>query len=395
MLPAFLLFLIGYLFVTPVLAEPSQSKSPFHGVWNGNIGKLSITACFNDDIEKYTSASYYYHRHLIPIELRVEGGAATNTSATWREANGIWQIDSTSSDQIDGTWTSADGSRKLPIKLTRVPLSAADSADGMTPCGSNAYNEAIVASLKTIHGPVVSVGNVKYRVITDALPSGRGNDYEGRQQYWETIELLGNDPSIAAINKSIRERIGEQGQMGLFCRSTAMNSTSTEGFDFQEVHVTILGRWISVTRRGAVDCRERPIQAFEETYMWDLTTGKQESLFSLIKGAEATNEREYIPTEGSLPEALDKFIASRFGQGDPGSHLSMNELEYCYGPYQPGSYSYQLKLTSDGIVFEIPTTSNGSCGDSFKLTFKELRPFLNRKGRQFAAEIQALQKAKQ
>lgn len=394
MFNAFLLFLIGYLFVTPVLAESSQSKSPFHGVWNGNIGKLSITACFNDDIERYRSASYYYHRHLIPIELRGEGGAATNTNATWREANGIWQIASTSSDQIDGTWTSADGSRKLPIKVTRVALSAADSADGVTPCGSNAYNEAIEASLKTIRGPVVSLGNVKYRVITNALPSERGNDYKERQQYWETIELLGDDPSIAAINKSIRERIGEQDQMGLFCRSNAMNSSASEGFDFQEVHVTVLGRWISVTKQGAVDCRNG-IQVFEETSMWDLTTGKQESLFSLIKGAEATNEREYIPTEGSLPNALDEFIASRFGQGDPGSHLSMNDLERCYGPYQPGSYSYQLKLVSDGIIFEIPTTRNGSCGDSFKLTFKDLRPFLNRKGRQFAAEIQAIQKAKQ
>lgn len=395
MRPAFVLFLIGCLFVTPALAEPSQSKSPFHGVWNGSIGKLSITACFNDDIEKHRSASYYYHRHQIPIEIRAEGDSATNTSATWREAHGILQIDSTSSDQINGTWRSTDGSRKLPIQLTRVALSAADSADGMNPCGSNAYNEAIVASLKTIHGPVVSVGNVKYRVVTDALPSERGNDYQERQQYWETIEILGNDPSIAVINKSIRERIGKQGQMGLSCRSTAMNNTAGEGIDFQEVGVAIVGRRIRVTRRSVFDCRERSIQSFEETYMWDLTTGKQESLFSWINGAEAANESDYILTEGKLPDALDNFIASRFGQGDPGSHLSMNDLERCYGPYQPGSYSYQLKLASDGIVFEIPTTSNGSCGDAFKLTWKELRPFLNRKGRQFAAEIQPLQRAKQ
>lgn len=383
----FLLLLIGYLFVTPVRAEPSQPQSPFHGVWNGNIGKLSITACFTDDIENYRSASYYYHRHLIPIELRIEDGAATNTSTTWREANGIWQIDSASSDQINGTWISAKGSRKLPIKLTRVALSADDSADGMTPCGSNAYNDAIVASLKTTHGPIVSAGNVKYRVITHALSSGA--------QSWQTIELVGNSPAIAAINKSIRKHIGEQGQMGLACRSMAMNSTASEGFDFQEVSVTILGRWISVTKHGAIDCRVKSIEVFEETYIWDLTTGKQENLFSLITGAEAPNEREYIPTEGSLPEALDKFIAIRFGQRDPSAHLSMNDLESCYGPYQPGSYSYQLKLVSDGIIFEIPTTRNGSCGDSFQFTFKELRPFLNKKGRQFAAELQTLQKSKQ
>lgn len=395
MRPAFVLFLIGYLFVTPALAEPSESKFPFHGVWNGSIGKLSITACFRDDIEKHRSASYYYHRHLIPIELRAEGDSATNTRATWREADGILQIDSTSSDQINGTWRSTDGSRKLRIQLTRVALSAVDSADGINPCGSNAYNEAIVASVKTIHGPVVSVGNVKYRVVTDALPSERGNDYKRRQQYWETIELFGNDPSIEVINKSIRDRIGKQGQMGLSCRSTAMNNTAGEGIDFQEVGVAILGRWIRVTRRSVVDCRESSIQSSEETYMWNLTSGKQESMFSWIKGAEAANKGDDILTEGKLPDALNNFIASRFGQGDPGSHLSMNDLERCYGPNQSGSYSYQLKLVSDGIIFEIPTTSNGTCGDSFKLTFKELRPFLNRKGRQFAAELQSIQKGKQ
>jgi hypothetical protein len=384
---AFLLFLIGYLFVTPVHAEPSQSPPPFHGVWNGNIGKLPITACINADIESYRSASYYYHRHLSPIELRIEDGAITNTSTTWREANGIWQIDSASSDQINGTWTSADGTRKLPIKLTRVALSANDSADGITPCGSDAYNAAIVASLKTTHGPIVSAGKVKYRVITDALPSG--------EQSWQTIELVGNGPAIAAINQSIREHIGEQGKMGLACRSMAMNSSASEGVDYQEVGVTILGRWISVTKRSATDCRVLSREAFEETFLWDVTTGKQESLFSLIIGAEAPNKREYIPTEGNLPEALDKFIARRFGQGDPGAHLSMHDLESCYGPYQPGGYSYQLKLFSDGIIFEIPATRDSTCGVSFQFTFKELRPFLNKKGRQIATELQALQKSKQ
>ncbi|MBB5205133.1 hypothetical protein HNQ51_002452 [Inhella inkyongensis] len=394
MRPAFVLLLIGCLFATPALAEPSQSKSPFHGVWNGSIGKLSIRACFNDDIEGRRSASYYYHRHLIPIELRAEGDSATNTSATWREADGILQIESTSSDQIKGTWRSTDDSRKLAVQLTRVALSAADSADGMNPCGSNAYNEAIVASVKTIHGPVVSVGNVKYRIVTDALPSGRGSDYKGRQQYWETIELLGNNSAIAAINKSIRERIEKQGQMGLSCRSIAMNDTAGEGIDFQEVGVAVVGRWISVTRQSVVDCRQSSIHLSERTYTWDLTTGKQESLFSWIKGAEAVNDGDHLLTEGKLPDALDNFIASRFGQGDPGVHLSMDDLERCYGQHQPGSYSYQLKLASDGIVFEIPTTSNGSCGEAFKLSWKELKPFLNRKGRQFAAEIQSLQRAK-
>jgi hypothetical protein len=387
------LLLVGYLFVTSAFAEPSQTKSPFDGVWNGSIDKLPITACFNDDIEKHRSASYYYHRHLIPIVLSGEDGAATNTSAIWREVNGVWKINSTSSDQIDGTWTSADGSRKLPIKLTRVALSADDSAVGVNPCGSNAYNEAIVASLKTIRGPVITLGKIKFRIITDALPSGRSNGYKDREQYWEIAEILGDSPAIAAINTSIRELTKERGKLD--CRLSAMNHFAQEGADVHEVGISTFGRWISLNTNSYYHCYQRTPQISQDTYMWDLITGKPESPLTWFKGAEVTIYRGHIPPKGRLPDALDKFIASRFGQGDPRIHLSMSDLESCYGPYEPGNYSYQLKLVSDGIIFEIPITSNGSCGDSFKLTFKELTPFLNRKGRRFAAEIQAIQKAKQ
>ena len=90
-------------------------------------------------------------------------------------------------------------------------------------------------------------------------------------------------------------------------------------------------------------------------------------------------EYDGTSSQGKLPPALDKVVAARFSKG--GDHLGREEMQACYGEYIPGNYLYILKLAKDGIIFRLPATNDGGCGDSTKLTFKELMPFLNPKGR--------------
>jgi hypothetical protein len=384
---------LACIFSTSTYADSSQTNALLVGVWSGNIGKLAITVCFNKNFDHtVTRGNYYYHRHLIPIDLDHDESTVSAPSPSWKESSGTWQIDNASSDHVAGTWINPDKSRRLPIKLTRVGLSADDSASGLTPCGSSAYNRAIERSLKNIIGPTLSVGELKYRVLTLALPEGKNDAYKGREQYHEIIELVGDSPSVAAINKSIRKLAYVSSDNFLACRQSAMNLTAREGSRIQEMFVSTQGRWLTVRTRNNGNCGDRGVQLWESTYLWDISTGKQVSLFSWLKGSEVANDSGRTRTEGRLPDALDEILASRFGQGN---HFGKEDLERCYGEYQPGAYTYRLELTNDGIDFILPFTSNGSCGDSFSLTFKELWPFLTSVGRRFSADIQAARKGEQ
>jgi hypothetical protein len=388
----FFRLLVASLFAISASVSLGQSKSPFHGVWIGSVGKATITACLNDDSDRVVQAGlYYYQKYKIPIALSIDKRAQTSTISTWRESDGIWQIHSNSPDYIEGTWTSVDQARRLPVRLKRAAYTQDDLATRNTPCGSDAFNQAIEQSLKKWSGAIVSNGAIRYRIVTYALPSGPEDSYKNPEQSWETVELIGNAPAIKALNKSIRQLL--EGSWSFGCRRMGLNLSMTEGTDTQRVDVRRIENWFSVTQRVVYDCRNG-ISISDVPYVWSLTTGKQESLFSWLKNVSSAQRDEPPYTDGKLPPALDAFLATQFGKGNPNQHLSLSELEQCYGPYEPGSYSYQIELDSDGLRFNIPTNRNGSCGESFKLTFQELKPFLNKKGLQFAAKIQAGQKAK-
>lgn len=131
--------------------------------------------------------------------------------------------------------------------------------------------------------------------------------------------------------------------------------------------------------------------------MWNLDTGKRESLFLLFSGVDSANKLDLYDvdiSEGRLPNALDKFITTHFQQRNDPHSSSWEEIQECYGSYD-GAFTYTLKLAANGITFEIPQARGGACGEFLTLTFKELRPFLNKEGRQFAADLHTAQKARQ
>jgi hypothetical protein len=88
-----------------------------------------------------------------------------------------------------------------------------------------------------------------------------------------------------------------------------------------------------------------------------------------------------------LPDALAKFVYSRIGLGDSRFHLSLDEFKSCYGDMLPTEYWYDLRFAEDGIDFIVPIASNGSCGDSIQIPFKELAPFLSKEGEAVAKEF--------
>lgn len=120
--------------------------------------------------------------------------------------------------------------------------------------------------------------------------------------------------------------------------------------------------------------------------MTDLAHADQSNLFTWFQGGESTI---VVTSEDSatLPGPLAEFVYSRFGIGDPRWHLPREDIFKCYGDLNPNQYSYSLKLRDDGIGFWLPLTSNGSCGEEIRATFKELTPFMNKQGLGYVTQI--------
>ena len=408
--------LIACLLTTSAFADSSQPEPSLIGVWTGHIGSLPITACFNGITPSVSYGNYYYHRRLVPINLYGNPDAAGKV-ATWHESDGkphpniledydgAWQIEPLAPNRIHGTWSNRSGSKKLPISLTKAEYAtkvAEPNRNGESdnvgstamPCSSDAYHKAIEKTVDTFLGPINTINKVKYRIVARGFPGRmKHSDYTDRALYISTVELIGNSTSIQSINHDLRRRLSSENEADLFaCRRANYESSAApyEEFYFQSISsVSVAANRLVINVENHGSCGERGVWS-DDTLMWNLETGKRESLFSLFSGADTTNE-----TYGRLPNALDKFIASRLRQRNSPNRLSWDEIQECYGPYEPGAYTFTLKLAANGISFEIPQHNSGTCGESLALTFEELRPFINRMGSQFAEELRSAQKARQ
>jgi hypothetical protein len=415
--------LIAYLFVTSAFAESNPPKSAWAGVWKGRIGNLPIIACFNGGRADASYGSYYYERQLVPINLyqRTGDSSASEMVVTWQESDGrghssalpdydgVWQVKMFPPNRIHGTWTNRSKAKELLIELTKLEYAeeAARSVDPMesndvirAPCGCDAYNKAIEKTIDTFVSPVRSINRVKYRVIARGLPGRKKHaDFIDRRLFVATIELIGDSPIIARINSVLRERISSSEEdMLLECRRKQFSSITYIGEEeyAKSITVSAASHWLVISTDDRINCGESAARS-NDTYVWDLSTGRQESLFSLLKGAAEANVTYVLdsaPPEGRLPDALDKMIAEGFRRGNSLTRLGWENIQECYGPYKPGAYQYRLSLAENGITFELPPLPRGACGDEITLTFKELRPFLNKEGSRFAAEILSVRKAK-
>lgn len=362
--------------------------SPMVGVWSGTIGDASITACFQenyDDVVK--SGSYYYHRDWIPTSLYRESNAIGEVGSIWKAAewhlpNVIWRIDSISTDQINGTWSNEDQPEELPIRLKRLVPYAQD--DPKT-CGSSAYNDAIEGTLRTTAGPARSIARIKYRVLTAALPTRSISNTEPEYSM-QTIQLEGDSQPIATINAALLKLMDKEEMFE--CRLESMSRIADESTYAQSVSISVVGRWLSILHSTSSPCG-RMMQVSSNTYTWNLYTGAQESLFDWFWGMPQAANPKNIRMEEPLPKDLGDFVSARRKRAYKASD---EYLESCYGTVRP---NYQLILKSDGIIFEVPTTSNGSCGDSIKLSFKQLWPYLNADGRKYAKELRESRKTRQ
>lgn len=391
--------LIAFLISTSVLAETSQPEYFFKGVWIGHIGNLPITACFNGITPNVSYGNYYYQRRLVPINLYGYPDA-TGKVSIWKESDGkphsniledydgAWKIEPLPSNRIQGTWSNRSGSKKLPIELTKVDY-ATDTAEpnrkvgsdnvgaAVQPCSSDAYQKIVEQTVDTYTGPIRTQNNYKYRIVARGFPGRTKHaDYADRGLFISTVELIGDTPPIRAINEELRWYISPENEAELIsCRRANFeySAVASEESYFNGISsVSISAHRLVVNVGSHGSCGDRGLWS-DNTQVWNLKTGKQESLLPLFSGSATEDAYQ------RLPDALEDLVITRFRQSDGRGKLSWDEIQECYGPYEPGAYTFKLQLAANGITFEIPPHNRGACGAAIELTFEELRPFLTHK----------------
>jgi hypothetical protein len=370
--------LMLYLLVAPILAYGSQMDAPLSGVWTGKIGTHTITACFNGGEYSRGSGSYYYKRHLQPIQLGLKNVKPENAVAIWLEYDGTWQLESIEAEAIRGIWLSSDQSRKLPIELSKIKYLGNTPVSSTEDCSGDAYNQALEAAVSFSKSEVISVGDFQYRKRIINLRSNMGLESE-------TLELIGDSPAFSAINKFFRKLNSPAELFG--CRRNRLGQYGSDGYSGQWANkVSVVRNWLTVTIGHHTDCGFAHPSSWETLYIWNLDAGQPENLLSWFRGGESAQSKFGIgglyPV--NLPLPLAEFVYAHIGQGDPREHLGQEGFQQCYGDLAPDQYNYQLDLFEGGITFIVPITNSGACGEFIKLSFKELAPFLNKKGRAIA-----------
>lgn len=97
-----------------VVVATNVVAAPMQGVWRGNIGKYTISACFEGELK----AAYHYDGHQGEIGLMPQ---ATGWLESVNGAAGAsWSIVSVEGDKASGIWRNGKNSKELSIVLARV-----------------------------------------------------------------------------------------------------------------------------------------------------------------------------------------------------------------------------------------------------------------------------------
>lgn len=363
---------------------PGAEAKPWAGVWTGSLGGRAIIVCFNASEHSNETGSYYDHRQLSPIGLKAVA-TSDRGLAIWKEEDAsVWRLE-VGQRSIRGERIAADGKSTVPIQL--APVKQSGEPTNGNACGADAYNLALETAPQVVAGPAQAIRGIRYRKLTVNIGRKEHEGTADRGLYRTTVEILGSGRPLAALNQGLRALISTD---DLFqCRRANLGSTGDDGTATQEVSaVSVDGPWLTVNLWRQSDCGLAHPSVWGTAHTWNLLSGEQENLAAWFRGNESAKLTPEMGSHGTLPSPLAQFVAGRIGKDEPGAHhLDLGTFVRCYGDIDPETISYSLELFSGGINFVVPTTASGACGDSFKVGFKALRPFLNAKGRAAVAGL--------
>lgn len=346
------------------LASFAKTLDVPKGIWEGTLGTKPIVACFNTE---FASGSYFYRQYKKPIQL-----VRPEKDEFWHEADdtGLWSLDPAKGSALTGTWKSAKGK---PVTLP-IQLNLADASGGDRACGSDGYAGLLEAP------PKIETGKKEEYAPGRSFRTLR---FAGQ----ETLELLGPEPTLAAINRELRGDFDTSRKTVKAYFDTRREFLGQVGVPAEDEKTATpdhwTSEWLSIRNYSwTAGTGSRGISWFFRT--WDLKTGKQVDPWTWFG---ARTQKQDDPGEksgtgrGMLTPKLRRFLFA-YGKIDP-SQAEKN----CKGNYADGS-PYDLTLETKGMSFSQPANGDG-CEITVEVPYADLDPVLTPAGKAAVRRILA------
>jgi len=349
-----------------------QREVPENGIWTGVVGESKVVACFYRSTERtdHTQSAYFYSRYAKMIALHPDGHRKNRwIEGDGKKQTGTWDIQ-VQQDSITGNWSNVAKSKTLPIALERFVALSPNIGSGCD-AESSVFSPPVFTTA-LVPGALKQWDDKEYRLLT-----GMGTTVSA-------VELLGQGDTIALLNTLLANQLRVELSAYFACPIREELSLVKKGKAAKpEYEVSILPvfwneRWISFVSRSSGDCGGAyPFSGF--TYFtWDLLTGKMINPWQWIKAENKT-----------APEGLNRLITKRaIKQRLAFNPKEAKEENNCLSVIEENR-QYDIRLSKSGFVFtqQFPHVTQ-ACTDDIEVTYSELTPFLNKKGKEFVMGIQ-------
>lgn len=385
------LLICTMLLTSSLLASASGSDKapPENGIWTGTIGANKVMACFMRNDPAHTNQSAYFHlRYSKPISLIPDPAKR----ALWFEDNvknpsGVWTI-KVQGDQIIGNWSNFEKTRTLPISLSRFKSISSSNASSCDP-ELGVFEPAVYSKVlteKVARGSEGTINGRRYTVLS-ALDGAV-----------KSVELLGESETITVLNTLLANELRENMSAYYGCPTTDERHSGKRGKQEKPAYDSSIEplfwdeQWISFVARASGYCGgAHPFSDYSYS-TWNLSTGKEVNFWEWItnsKKANSSPEYDHHYFNYSAPERLNGLITKKAIK----QRLAFNPKEAseegnCLDVIEDNS-EYKIRLSKTGFIFTqaFPHVVQ-ACTDDIEITYRDLMPFLTKKGREAVMRIQ-------
>ncbi|MFZ6769313.1 hypothetical protein ACO0LM_19870 [Undibacterium sp. Di26W] len=351
--------LLFALFSLLLSVSVQAADLPFAGTWKGSIGDNKVMVCFSA-----SDAQYYYLRHLRGIGLVADEKLPAFTR--WRETldysndddntTGIWTVpeavNGSVGNTLDLTWSSPDGKKKIPVRLTKVPTLAAPKRT-YSDCGPEFYRP-------------IEEG---MRYTTNDLKMD-GKEYRGvTTQTGAAFELPASVPGSKAFNDTTRNWLK---QIAIDHYECVRNGGGVDWERSLEPLVWTDSKLVVKDWMPEVFCSGGRGNTYLEYASFDLHTGKKINTWSWIKqGEKSVESKDKNEQKPGLRAMLEKKV-------DQEECREVNDVFTTGKPY----------AGKDGMVFRLYYFhAMRMCEDDITIPYKSIAPYLTPAGKAAVAEF--------
>jgi alpha-tubulin suppressor-like RCC1 family protein len=337
------------------------------GVWKGTIGDLKIVACFDRSFD----SGYYYMRHFRDIPLfDLDKQKLTWGEGSQEQSTATWRLKVISEERLEGEWSDAKGTRRLPMVLTRL-YSDKDGKGGcmMESDQSIAFNAPRVSAQK-LDKARVKFNNNEYMKLSTLAGAIQG------------MALPGDDPRLVPVNKMLGKQFQAEVQAYFECQRSTSDKSAP---DYQsEIRIHFWNKnWLTIEESTNGYCGgAHPFNGSNYRNI-DLVRGQDVNLWTWFNHARkdrAMTDLDYSYVNYAASERLNKLILSHIANPRQRDDECRQVVEE--------NREYQLSLSQSGIVFStaFPHVVQ-ACNESVQIPYSELLPFMNAMGSESARQV--------